>query len=126
MHPKQHPLLNPKNLLELVFQSPFWLLMYGTGGIFILSAFAWVFYGLGLHVHPKLYPLPHIAILDFISETMIWLRKESGYSVVVIKLSNFILAIVALIGIPYLFLKYASYLFWLWMGEDAGWRTILG
>lgn len=114
MHPKKHNLLNHNNLIEFLFQSPFWIIMYGSGLVIPLSALTWVLYGLGLYYHPKRYPLPHIAFLDFFAETMIWVRTESSYPKLIKKIINLILTTMAVIGIPYLFYIYFNYLFDVW------------
>jgi hypothetical protein len=80
MHPKDHQLFKHANLLELAIQSPFWIFAYGTGFIFFLQIFAWVFYGLGWHHHPKTYPMPHVFFFDFVAESMRWIRYEAEWN----------------------------------------------
>ena len=100
--------------------------MYGTGGIFVLNAISWVVYGLGWHIHPKLYPLLHVTILDLLAETMIWIRTESTYSDIKQRVLVMTISLVAIVAIPTVFLVYAKFLFWLWIGEDSGWMRIIG
>lgn len=125
MHPRDHPLLLPKNLLELLFQSPFWIFIYGTGAVFLLNAFAWLIYGLGWYMHPKRYPMPHAALLDLVAETMLWLRNESELPKSRRNGLITILAIICVVVIPLFFLVYVEYLFWLYFGEEGPFLRVI-
>jgi len=104
------------NLLELLFQSPVWLLAYATGLVFFMEVFAWVAYGLGWHIHPSRYPLPHSMVLDFMAEVMRWLRLEVSMSSMQRRLAMWTMSLLLLIGTPLLFITYAKYLFGFWVG----------
>jgi hypothetical protein len=114
MHPREHPLLVPKNLLELLFQVPVWMFVYGSGLVILMSALAWLMYGLGQHIHPKLYPLPHVAVLDWLAESLIWVRTESEYTGSARTSRIVLLSLAIVVGVPVVFLGYLGYLSWLW------------
>jgi len=105
-----------------LLQSPFWILFYGTGLIFFLQLFTWVVYGLGWYIHPRRYPMPHAAFMDLFAETTLWLRKESELSRRHPLLCNalvYFIALVALVGFPYLFIVYFHYLAWLYLNDPV-------
>lgn len=106
MHPKNHPLLHPKNILELIFQIPIWIILYGSGLIVIVTAFSWFLYAVGQHIHPKKYPLIHVLLMDFLAELIIWVRVESKYSGNTKKNLGFLYLCTN-------FNWYSSYFFWL-------------
>lgn len=117
-HPREHPIFKNGNLLELIFQSPVWVIIYGTGLIFILNAFAWCVYGLGWYHHPKTYPMPHAILLDFWAETMRWIKFESSWSCKKKKYSLFTMGISSVILFPLIFIYYFKFLFGIWFGND--------
>ena len=119
MHPKSHPLFKHGNLIELAIQSPFWVFAYGTGFVFFLEIFAWIVYGLGWHHHPRTYPLPHSIFLDFVAESMRWIRYESTWGIAKKRLCLWVLGIGSLILFPLVFVYYLKLLFWLWFGGAA-------
>lgn len=121
MNWKKHPILEPRNMLELLFQSPFWVLIYGSGLVFPLVAFTWLIYGLGWYISPKLYPLPHSVLLELFAEYLIWVRTDSDYSQKKIKAISILISAVCLIGMPLLFILYFRFLFWVWFGEHVEW-----
>ena len=123
MHPKNHPLAQPKNLIELLlFQSWFWVIFYGTGIIFFLEIFTYVAYALGWYIHPKLYPLPHTTFLDFYAEFVLWLRKESVLGKnrpQLVTLIVYAITLFVVVGLILLFVIYFRYLAWLWLKEPV-------
>ncbi len=119
MHPKDHPVVSWRNLLELLFQAPFWIILYGTGLTFVLQMLTWVFYGMGWYYHPRKYPMPHAQLMEFYAESMRWLRNDSGLSKKYPKIAKAIayaISATALIGFPFVFVKYCRYLAWLYLG----------
>ena len=119
MHPKDHPIFKHGNLFELFVQSPYWVFFYGTGLVFVLEMFSWVLYGLGLNFHPKTHPLPHVFVLDFLSEFMRWIRCESGWGRVARWFWLSILAVVGLVFVPFVFVYYFKFIFWFWFDEQG-------
>ena len=79
-----------------------------------MSAVAWLMYGLGQHIHPKLYPLPHAAVLDLLAETLIWVRTESSYTGFARTGLILLISMTIMVGVPVLFFGYIGYLAWLW------------
>jgi hypothetical protein len=118
---KKHPILEPRNMLELLFQSPIWVIIYGSGIVFPLVAFTWLIYGLGWHISPKLYPLPHTALLELFAEYLIWVRADSGFSKKKVKIILILVSAICLLGIPLFFIFYFKFLFWAWFGESLAW-----
>lgn len=116
MRPSEHPLAQRKNLMELLFQSPIWIIAYATGLVFFFEVVAWVAYGLGWHIHPSKYPLPHAMLVDYLAEVMRWLRSEVPLSRPVRVASQFAFAGVLLLGTPLVFITYAKYLYRFWLG----------
>lgn len=116
MKPSDHPLLQRANLIELLFQSPVWVVAYATGLVFFMEVFAWVAYGLGWHIHPSRYPLPHTMVLDFLSEVMRWLRTQHPLPRKLNVVVQVAFAAALLIGTPLLFITYAKYLYGFWIG----------
>jgi hypothetical protein len=62
---REHELPRPANLVELLIQSPAWVILYSTGLVVFAEPFQWMLYGLGIWIRPDRYPLPHITLLDF-------------------------------------------------------------
>ncbi|WP_027710435.1 hypothetical protein [Zooshikella ganghwensis] len=118
---KSHPYRVPKNIIELAFQSPIWIVIYGSGLIFPLTGFIWLIYGLGLYMSPKLYPLPHTALLELVAEYLIWIRKSSKYSDNKKKTITIFVSILCIVAIPVLFVAYFKFLFGLWFGDQLAW-----
>ncbi|WP_133062291.1 hypothetical protein [Paraburkholderia hospita] len=120
MHPKDHPAVSFKNLLELLFQAPFWIILYGTGATFFIQMLTWVFYGLGWYYHPRIYPMPHSQLMDFYAESMRWLRNESRLSRKhprIARILAYTISAFAFAGFPFIFVKYCHYLAWLYLGD---------
>ena len=118
---ESHPYKNRKNLIELVFQYPVWIILYGSGLIFPFVGFTWLIYGLGWYISPKLYPLPHSALFELIAEYLIWVRTSSNYSYLKKKLIIVILSMVCVVVIPLVFIIYFQFLFGLWFGDQLYW-----
>jgi hypothetical protein len=114
-----HPLLRRENLIELAIQSPLWVFFYATGLVFFMEVFAWIVYGLGWHINPERYPLPHVMVLSLLAERMRWLRSESDIAPRRRKLLLVVFSAVMLIGTPLVFVTYVKYLYWLWSGHPA-------
>ena len=116
MKPFDHPLARKSNIIELVIQSPFWVFAYATGFVFFLEVFAWVAYGLGLHIHPNKYPLPHSMLLDFLAELMRWLTTNVSFPTGFRFIIGFLFATLLLLGTPLIFITYAKYIYGFWFG----------
>jgi hypothetical protein len=119
MHPKDHPLLKPRNFVELFLQSAFWIFFYGTGLVFFLQIFTWIAYGLSWYIHPKLYPLRHIMVLDLYAESMRWLRNESNLGKrrpLLMRVLVYLCTVAVGVGLPLLFITYFKFLVRLYLG----------
>jgi hypothetical protein len=84
-----------------------------------MEIFAWLVYGLGWHIHPSRYPLPHVMVLDFLAEVQRWLRREANLSNRTRYVLRILISTVTIVGVPFLFVTYVKYLFWLWSGHHA-------
>jgi len=134
MHPKDHPVVSGRNLLELFLQAPFWIIFYGTGLTFVLQMATWVLYGMGWYVHPRKYPMPHAQLMEFYAESVRWLRTESNLSrqhPKIAKSTAWAISTAVFIALPVVFVKYCHYIAWLYLGGavtpfQAIWRGIFG
>lgn len=84
MHPREHWAYKSVNtipgMIEMIILAYFWYWFYIYGLFLIIEIIGYYLYSINQHVHPKYWPPPHTVLMDFVAETIRWLRYESPLS----------------------------------------------